>query len=275
MLADFDQNHVPFAALDSLLRDMETGKEASKILTPHDYRKSMVSLADQSLVPNPVNARKPLEPQTAETWNDQSDSNIFDRNAPQPASLPSPAERSLSPQHHYRASHVSAYSASIYSEDSSATTDGGTRNRASYSGSETQTKSPDARKTPKDGLTENHSNPVGPHESGASTELLTPHPLEWSQPISVVSLTRNSPTHQTATFFLDKSLSESEHSSPSSASRDSGCKGDANENESDTGSAFVSSGSSESIADAKKVRSCVFFRHPIVDNSTCRSLPTL
>jgi hypothetical protein len=276
-LQDLDQKHATSTALDSLLHDMETGKETSDIRAPHDYRKSMVSLSDQSLIPNPVKARKSLEPQTdMDKTDDKLNSKIADLNAAQPDSPPLPTERSHNTPHDCREYRLSAYSASVYSEDSLPVThDGRSRNRESYSSPESRTKNPDAKEASNDVLTEKQAAPVESYEPTASPELLTSRSLKSSEPISVRT-TSDSPTHETITIFLEESLSKPKQSTLPPAPRESQCKGEANESGSDEGSAFVSSGSSsDNVADTKIVRSHPILSRSAINNSSYRSLPTL
>jgi hypothetical protein len=235
----------------------------------------MISLSDQSLIPNPVKARKSLEPQIDDTQDDRSDSNIADLQVAQPIVLPLPAERSSNTQHDHRASNLSVYSASIYSDDSLAISDdGGTRHHESHSSSESQTKTPDAKDTSKDVLTEKQTKPVESNKFTASPGLLTSGPPVLAE-VTSVNFTSDSPTHQTVTFFLEGSLSKANHSTSPPTRRESQCKSDANESGSDAGSALVSSGSSDDIPDAKKVRCDSIFRCSAFDNSIYRLLPTL
>ena len=241
---------------------METGKETSDIRAPHDYRKSMVSLSDQSLIPNPVRARKSLEPQTDtdETPDDKLNPNIADLNAAQPNSLPLSVERSHNAQHNCQEYRLSAYSASVYSEDSLAVTDdGGSRNYERHSSSERRTKSPDAKEASTDVVKEKLANPVESYKSTASPELLTSRSLRPPEPTSVhtTSTTSDSPTHETVTIFLEESFSKPKQPTLPPTPRESQCKSDANGSGSDEGSAFVSSGSSsDDVTNAKIVRPC-------------------
>jgi hypothetical protein len=252
---------------------METGKETSEIRAPHDYRRSMVSLSDQSLIPNPVKARKSLEPQTDtderpdERPDDKLDSEIADVHAELPGSLPLPVGRSHNTQQNCREYCLSAYSSSVYSEDSLAVTDdGGSRNHESYSSSESRTKSSDAKEISTDVLLEKQAHPVESYKPTASPPSLGSRSLKPSEQTNVRN-NSDSPTHQTVTIFLEESFSKPKPPTLPPTPKESQCKSDANESGSDESSAFVSSvSSSADVADAKTVRSSSISRHSEIDN---------
>ena len=253
---------------------METGKEASSLQAPHDYRKSMVSLSDKSLIPEPVHSRKPLDSNTVKIWDggsgDQADAKIVNMNASQSTNLAF-LEDCPRARHESRASRGSAYSSSVYSENSSATTECGARNRGRSFDSLIQSMSLEERKTRPTELTEKCSVPVEALASNASPELITPRPFQLSQSTSI-NLIGNSLAPQMEPFFLESSLSEPKPSSASSKDRRSGYNDVANEIQSETDSGFVSSGSSENITGPTGVRSYVIFHGISVNNLNCRSL---
>jgi hypothetical protein len=247
------QDSSPFAALDCLLQDIEAGKEASDLEAPHEYRHSMVSLSDQSVVPARVSLRhKKLQgSQKVKTCNTLSAANISDTETLQSSSLPSSPTISLAVGVDHRASCVSTYSSSVYSEQSSATTSTRAR-RWETSISETKARFLGSEGTAADGITFKQPEAVGNHYSDSSAVVLTQEPLQLSQ-TKKLGLRKSSLTYHTETFLLDDSSSESKPPSQPSARKNSYSKGDPNEEDDKTSSAFASSESSENPQDQKTV----------------------
>jgi hypothetical protein len=275
--ADVGQDQVPVDALDSLLCDMEAGKEASALQAPHDYRSSMVSLSNQSLVPVRVVLRRPQDSQKVETSNDRAATNNVDMNTSQITIQPSSPKGGIIAHHNSRASRSSAYSSSVYSEHSSTTTDTKERNTESSSSSETKARPldpKDARGASADGITPKSTHPVDAHGSNLSPNTLTPRPLQLSQ-LTHASLIGNSPAHQCQTFLLDDSSSESKPSSPSTTHQSSESKGITKDKSFETSSDFASCGSSEDISESKIVRSYTISYCSGVDIASRRSVPVL
>lgn len=79
----------PFVALNSLLHDIETGKRASVLRAPQNYRKSMVSLSDKAMIPTSISPRKPQAPNPVETPEGELVTFFLDTNPPWSATVPS------------------------------------------------------------------------------------------------------------------------------------------------------------------------------------------
>jgi hypothetical protein len=274
--ADLGQDQVPVDALDSLLFDMEAGKEASSLKAPHGYRSSMVSLSDQSLVPIPVILPSPQDSQKVETSNDRAATNSVDMNASQITILPLSPKGGIIAHHNSGASRSSTYSSSVYSEHSSTTTDTKERNTEGSSSSETKARPldpKDARGTSADGITPKSIHPVDAHGSNSSPNTLNLRPLQLSQSTHA-SIIGKSPAHQSQTFLLDDSSSESKPSSPSTTHRSSESRGITKGRSLETSSDFASCGSSEDISESKIVRFYTISYCSGVDIASRRSLPT-
>lgn len=263
--AEVGLNNTPFAALDSLLREMEDGKEASDLQAPHDYRKSMVSLSDQSLVPVSVSSPKPLNSQKAKKWDDQSAINLLDMNLSQSTILPSSSGAYPLAQHDDGIHRSSVYSMSVYSENSSnACGSKASSSEGSFS-SNSMTGSPHAENAANasaDKISQSHVPQVGASKSNESTDTLTPRPLQISASTSR-SLTRSSLPHQVQTFFLDDSSTESKPSSPLSTHQSNESREVAQEKQYETSSELASCGSSEDIPESNNVtpaQSFIFYR---------------
>ncbi|KAF7507224.1 hypothetical protein GJ744_010782 [Endocarpon pusillum] len=253
--ADDDRSHNPFNALDSFLLEMETETEASNMEVPQEYRKSIFSLSDKSMVPKSVQLRKPPDPQSVTLPNDpsgnHSDINALDMNASQITIRRLASTGNLSAQHEYRGSSGSVYSSSIYSEQS-AESEVKDENRAGFSIPGNQSRNPNAQEISKDDIPEQHTILLEDHTSNAEHNLLATRPLRPSRSTSDV-LIRDSRTLQTKTFPLEHSPSSSKAPSPSSIHQSSFSKSILKEGRSETGSEVFNLESSESNLESKRV----------------------
>ena len=273
--ADDDRSHNPFNALDSLLMEMETETEAPNIEAPQEYRKSIFSLSDKSLVPKSVKLRKPPDPQSINLRNDQSgnhsDISALDINASQITIRRLPSTRNLSAQHEHMESCVSVYSSSIYSEQS-AESEVENENRTGFSIPENQSRTPNTQEISKDDILEEHTILLEDHTSNAEHNLLATRTLRPSRSTSDI-LIRDSHALQTKTFLLEHSPSESKTPSPSSVHRSSFSKHIVKKGRSETGSEVFIPESSESNLESKRVRSCVTLHYLKVKTSAAGCSP--
>lgn len=273
--ADDDRSHNPFNALDSLLLEMETETQASNMEVPQEYRKSMFSLSDKSMVPESVQLRKPPEPQSINLRNDRSgnhsDTSTLDMNASQITIRRLPSTGNLSTQHEYRGSCGSAYSSSIYSEQS-AKSEVENENGPGFSIPKARSRNPNAQEISKDDIPEEHTILLKDITSNAEHDLLTTRPLRPSRSTGDI-LTRDSHTLQTKTFLLEHSPSESKTPSPSSVYQSSYSKSIVKEGRSEIGSEVPILESSESNLESKRVRSCVTLHYLKFKTSTAGCSP--
>jgi hypothetical protein len=257
ILADLSEDHIPFTALDSLLRDMENGKGLSRLHVPVDYRKSMVNLSDQSLVPKPVNPRKQSSPHAAGTWTDQSDAKSLNEKPSLCTILPaSPNKHSPARQDNLNFP-VSASSSSVDSEHSSGGSKPEARILENSLSTEEPTRCSKGSESSADAVSTERGRPCQVQGSNSTPDQLDSEPLQRSEPTSA-DLTGNSPTCQTGTFLLDDSSTESTPLSPLSIYRSSASESLAKKNQSDTCSVLASSSSRSSgkVSELETVRPC-------------------
>lgn len=233
---------------------MELGKEASDLHVPHGYRKSMISLSEKSLVPTAVTPRRTVHPPKVKVRNHLSNDSGVEMKALEPTAMASSIESGSSTQHDH-ASRVSAYSSSVYSDHSSATTGAETRSRDSSSGSTAHARSSAATEEQRNSTNESSlklAHPLEVRHLNVSNNALTQQPLKLFQPTET-GLTRNSLALQTETFLMDGSSSESKASSPLSQTQS--CNSKSIEKDRQYGTSFEDpiSGSSEIMSESRRV----------------------
>jgi hypothetical protein len=117
------RTHLDVGAIESLIDDIEGGQDPSEYRAPHVYRSSMFTLSQSSLVPSQVSPRRRLASQDSNMGDHQSGDDT-----PNPSISKAPYTRAesateVAAPHGRNKSQVSAYSSSVYSDHSSATSE--------------------------------------------------------------------------------------------------------------------------------------------------------
>ena len=254
ILANHQQDHdFPFITIDSLLHEMETGEEATDLHVPHEYRESMVSLSDQSLIPTPVSPRKRPGSAAVKIGEGRGVAENPDTGAAKSTIPSSSPKRDHIARHNRQPSYFSKHSSSVYSDSSSASTSAKTRYHESSYSYESTARSSNPKSNSVDDTLPEHAKAADIQDLKPSIVALAPQPLQLSERTKS-SLEGNSVAHQSKTFLLDSSSSEFKPSTPSSGQQSSRVDRAGKEKLYETGSEYASSGSSESVEEPNKVR---------------------
>ena len=232
---------------------MEAGIDATALQAPHDYRESMFSLSDRTLVPTPVSAPKCLGSQQIRECEEHCVAAEFDMNAAQSTTLSSSSEAHRVARHDRKTSHLSAYSSSVYSEKSLATTSSETRIVRKPLTGEQGVNSTGSHNASADNIELKFALSVGERELKEPLASSAPQPLQLS-PKESIGLRRDSVQYQNEKSFVKGSSSEVKRSSwpsrHSTTSFDCAVKEDVRRSSLETDS----SGNSEKTQEPDKVR---------------------
>lgn len=245
---------------------MEAGKEASDIKAPHDYRKSMISLSDKSLVPIPMTPRKTLHSPPIKTCNNPVTDNGVETDAAQSEVVYRSFKGTSSVGHGYP-SCASAYSSSVYSDHSVGTPGARTSSRERFSDAAIQARLRSANEKRCASANEpslKHTCPLHINDLKSLTEAPARRSLEPAQPTEV-GLTRNSVTHPPEMSLLNDSSSESEASSPSSTKQSCDFIEHMEHKLYRRSSEFSNPVSSENVSDSKRVSTSAKYLCFVID----------